>query len=219
MKESSFRGALRVLEEAIGLARSADAVSWLVYLSGAVPFLALVIYELTNIEQNPFAAEQVLVLAFVLAMLFFWMHICHAVFCARLYGIHSETEASLGTDFREALGVQAVVAGTKVWAWPIGLSLMIPHAAVTMFYQSSLIGSGLIGLGAGNWRAAVREAKQDAGYRPGEAAWLVVIVFLLRAILWMNLLVVLFSLPGFWKTLTGMETDITRWPVLLDNAT
>jgi hypothetical protein len=74
-------------------------------------------------------------------------------------------------------------------------------------------------LGAGNWRAAVREAKQDAGYRPGEAAWLVVIVFLLRAILWMNLLVVLFSLPGFWKALTGMETDITRWPVLLDNAT
>jgi Domain of unknown function (DUF4129) len=216
MKESSFRGALRLLEEAIALARSADAVTWLVYLSGAVPFLGLVLYEVTNIEQNPFASEQVLVLAFVLTILFFWMHICQAVFCARLYAIHSETESNLGSEFREATGVQAVVAGTKVWAWPIGLTLMIPHAAITMFYQSSLIGSGS---GVGNWRTALREAKQDAGYRPSEAVWLVIIVFLLRAILWMNLLVLLFSLPGLWKTLTGMETDITRWPELLDNAT
>jgi hypothetical protein len=216
MKESGFRGALRRLEEAIPLARSADAVTWLVYLSGVVPFLGLVLYELTSIEQNPFAAEQALFLAFVLAILFFWMHICQAIFCARLYAIHSEAESNLGREFREAVGVQAVVAGTKVWAWPIGLSLMIPHAAITMFYQSSLIGSGF---GTGNWRAAVRDAKQDAGYRPGEAIWLVVIVFLLRGIVWMNLLVLLFSLPELWKTLTGMETEITRWPELLDNAT
>ncbi|HEX4230947.1 MAG TPA: DUF4129 domain-containing protein [Bryobacteraceae bacterium] len=216
MKESGFRGALRLLEEAIALSRSADAVTWLAYLIGAVPFLGLVLYEVTNIEQNPFAADQVLVLAFVLAILFFWMHICQAVFCARLFAIHSERDRNLGREFREATNVQAVVAGTKVWAWPIGLTLMIPHAAITMFYQSSLIGSGS---GGGNWRAAVREAKQDASYRPGEAVWLVIIVFLLRAILWMNLLVLLFNLPGLWKTLTGMETDITRWPELLDNAT
>ena len=171
---------------------------------------------MTNLEQNPFAAEQVLPLAFALALLFLWLHICQAVFCARLYAIHTEEERNLAREFREAAAVQTVLAGTKVWAWPIGLSLLVPHAAVTMFYQSTLIGSGTVG---GNWRAAVQEAKQDARYRPGVTVWVIVIVFLLRAVLWVNLLALLFSMPGFWKTLTGMETEITRWPELLDNAT
>lgn len=216
MKESSFVSALRLLEEAIALARSADAVSWFVYLSGAVPFFGLLLYEVTNLEQNPFAAEQVLAVTFVLAVLFFWLHICQAVFCARLYAIHTEAERTLEREFRQAAAVQTVLVGTKVWAWPVGLSLLIPHATITMFYQSSLIGSGAA---EDNWRATVQEAKQDARYRPGVAVWMVVIVFLLRAVLWFNLVVLLFSLPGFWKTLTGMETEITRWPELLDNAT
>ena len=94
--------------------------------------------------------------------------------------------------------------------------MLIPHSTVTMFYQSSLIGSGEEGA---DWRATLREAKQDAAYRPSVAVWLVVIVFVLRAILWMNLLVLLFSLPGLLKTFTGVETEFTRWPELLDNAT
>jgi hypothetical protein len=176
----------------------------------------MLLYEITDVQQNPFAGEQVLALAFFLAVLFFWMHICQAVFCTRLYSIHSETESKLGQEFWQALRVQAVITGTKVWAWPIGLAVLIPHTTVTMFYQSSLIGSGEEGV---DWRATLREAKQDAVYRPGVAVWLVVIVFVLRAILWMNLLVLLFSLPELWKTFTGVETELTRWPELLDNAT
>lgn len=216
MKESNFRAALRLLEDAIALARSADAVSWLVYLSGIIPFFALVLYQMTSLEQSPFASEQVLALAFVLALLFLWMHVCQAVFCGRLYAIHTEDAVSLGRSFRQALTVQAVVAGTKVWAWPIGLSLLVPHAAITMFYQSSLIASGS---GVGDWRSTVRDAKQDASYRPGVAIWMLVVVFLLRCIVWINLVALLFSLPGFWKTLTGMESEITRWPELINNAT
>ena len=100
MKESSFRTALWLLEEAIAVARKADALSWLVYLGGVVPFFGVLLYEITNVQQNPFAGEQVLALAFVLAVLFFWMHICQAVFCTRLYSIHSETESKLGQAFQ-----------------------------------------------------------------------------------------------------------------------
>ena len=216
MKESGFRAALRLLEESIALARSADAVSWLVYLSGVTPFFAVVLYQVTSLEQNPFASEQVLAVAFLLTILFFWMHICQAIFCARLYGIHTEEQRGLAQSFRNALVVQTVIAGSKVWAWPIGLSLLVPYAPVTMFYQSSLIGSGS---GVSDWRSAIREAKHDASYRPVVAIWMLLVVFLLRIILWINLLALLFSLPGFWKTLTGMETEITRWPELMNNAT
>ena len=213
MTDSSFPAALRLLEDAIALVKQTDAASWFIYLIGVVPFFALLLYEITNVEQSPFAAEQILAVAVVLALLLLWMHICQAVFCARLYEIHGELEKNIRREFRDAAGVQAVIAGTKVWAWPIGVCLLIPHAAFTMFYQSSLIATG------DGWRQTVHEARQDAAYRASVGVWLVIVTFLLRTILWMNLVVLLFSMPGLWKMLTGMETDITRWPELLNNAT
>jgi Domain of unknown function (DUF4129) len=47
----------------------------------------------------------------------------------------------------------------------------------------------------------------------------VLLVFLLRAILWFNLLVLMLVVPSLWKTLTGFEGRLTRAPELLLNPT
>jgi hypothetical protein len=66
-------------------------------------------------------------------------------------------------------------------------------------------------------RDAVASAAVEAGARQGESYAFLVIVFLLRVALWANLLVLLLVLPALWHMFTGIDTPITRRPMLLLN--
>lgn len=224
MKESAFASAVRLIEDALVLAARMDSTAWLVYLSGVAPFFGLLLIAWTGLAQSPFALNRLPLAAFALAALYGWMHICQSVFCARLNAALTETGAPLRAAFAQAFALQPALASTKLIAWPGALALLIPHAAVTMFYQHSLIpaaaplGAGRLSAAPGNaWRPALAEARRDALYRPGQAIWMLLLILLLRAILWLNLFVLLISLPALWKTFTGQEGKLTRSPDLLFN--
>ncbi|MBV9762664.1 MAG: DUF4129 domain-containing protein [Acidobacteriaceae bacterium] len=213
MKESAFASAVRLLEDALVLAARMDSTSWLVYLSGVLPFFAFLLYEWTSLAQSPFALERLTVSAFLLAVLYCWLHVCQSVFCVRLNAALTETAAPLRASFAQALTLQPALAPTKLIAWPAALALLVPHAAATMFYQASLLPPA----SDASWRPALAEARRDALYRPGQAVWLLLLTLLLRIIVWVNLFVLLVSLPPLWKTFTGQEGKFTRSPDLLLN--
>lgn len=221
MKEGAFVSALRLIEDALDLVKRADALAWTIYLAGAVPFFALLLFEVTDLFQNPFVAEHFIFAALLLALLYFWLHISQSVFCARLYGTLVEQQGRFREQLIPSVKCQCVLAGSKLLIWPITLCLVIPHAAITMFYQHSLfVAQEHAQQQAGsNWRITVKEARYDAAYRQVQAICLLLLVFALRVLVWLNLFVLLFVIPSLWKTLTGMENNLTRNPQLLLNPT
>ncbi len=205
------------MEDALVLVKRADALAWLIYLAGVVPFFSILLFEITDLVQNPFAVEHLPTIALGLAVLYGWLHICQSVFCARIYGTLTEQDGQLGTQFAAALVCQSVLSGSKLVFWPVTLVLLVPHAVVTMFYQHSLLVPEEFS--SYGWRATMAESKKDAIFRQSQATWMLALVFLLRAVLWMNLFLLLFVLPSLWKTFTGVEGNVTRSPRVLMNPT
>ncbi len=217
MTEPAFTSAIRLLEDSLALAKRADATAWFVYLCGVVPFFGFLLFALTDFSQGPFAADHLVSYGFVLAVLFYWLHICQSVFCALLYGTLTENPCRMAGCFPAAFRTQVVVAGAKLLLWPIGLALLVPHSTVTSFFQHSLLAPD--GGRSGNWHQTVIIGKADTRYRPLVALWSLVIVLLLRGILWVNLLALMFVLPQLWKVFTGIEGTVTRAPEVLFNPT
>ncbi len=217
MKESGFTSALRLLEDALVLVKRTDSLAWLIYLAGVVPFFSVLLFEITDLVQNPFAVQRLLAIAFGLTLLYGWLHVCQSVFCARIYSTLTEQEDDLRAQFSEALVCQSVLSGSKLLLWPLTLVLFVPHPVVTMFYQHSLLVPAEFA--SGGWRATVTESKKDAVFQQPQAAWMLVLVLLLRALLWINLFLLLFVLPSLWKTFTGVEGNVTRSPAVLINPT
>ena len=216
MKESAFGSAVRLIEEALILIKRLDARAWLIYAAGIVPFFALLVFETTDLAQNPFAPERLPEIALALAVLYFWLHICQSLFCACLHATLTETAPALRAHFRPACAAQLAIAGSKLLLWPLAFSLVAPHAVVTMFYQHSLLPPVAA---HSNWREALAEARRDAVYRQPQAWWMLALVFVLRLVLFANLEVLLYMAPALWKTMTSREGMLTRSPALLDNPT
>ncbi|HTU46243.1 MAG TPA: hypothetical protein VMF91_14340 [Bryobacteraceae bacterium] len=213
MKESAFASAVRLIEDALGLARRADSTAWLVYVAGVVPFFGLLLFAMTDLVQNPFAVERLPVIALALALLYCWLHICQSVFCGGLKASLEGTKESLGAHFAQAVATQPTMAASKLILWPVTTVLLVPYPAVTMFYQHSLIPAPRFE----SLRGVIAEAKRDALYRQGQTIWMLLLVLLLRAILWINLFGLLVLAPALWKMLTGIEGKLTRAPGLLVN--
>jgi len=216
MKESSFASAVRLIEDALVLAKRADATAWLVYLAGVVPFFGFLLYEITDLAQNPFALDRLVGTAFVAAVLYCWLHIGQSVFCGCLRATLTETAPALRACFAEAAAAQPILAAGKLMIWPVTLLLVVPHPAVTMFFQHSLVPSASRPQGV---RSVMAESRRNALYRSWQAIWMLLLVLLLRAILWVNLFGLLVMAPALWKSFTGMEGRLTRSPDLLLNPT
>ena len=194
MKESSFGSAVHLIEDALGLVKRADSGTWLIYTAGVVPFFALLLFEVTDLAQNPFALANLAAVACALAVAYLWLHVCQSVFCGRVQAILTETHVSTSAQFAAAFAVQPVLAPAKLVMWPLALGILIPHPAVTTFFQHSLIPHHP-GTDFATVQSAILEAKRDAAYRRSQANWMLLLVFLLRIVLWFNLFALLLFAP------------------------
>ncbi len=215
MKQGAFIGGLGLIEGAVDVLRDVPAASWLLYFAGILPFFGLLLFEATDIYESPFAADRLLWIAMLLAITYVWMHFCQAALAGQLSFLVSRRVEKASPNLR-VLSVQAVLQSSKLLAWPVGLILMIPHNLVTMFYQHALCVSGEA---AGDLKAVVREAKQDAGYRRTEAAWFLALILILRALVWLNLLAFFLAALLLFHSFTGVENTMTRQPAVLFNPT
>jgi hypothetical protein len=215
MKQGGFIGALKLIEDAGDLLRDVPAQSWLVYFEGVVPFFGLFLFETTDIYESPFAVDRLLWITLLLAIGYVWMHFCQAAFATHLNFMVSQQVREPSPALR-VLSVQAILQSSKLLAWPIAAILMIPHSLVTMFYQHTLCQHGEA---AGDLRAVVREARHDAGYRPAEAVWFLILILILRALVWINFLAFFLAALLLFHSFTGIENTLTRQPAVLFNPT
>lgn len=215
MREAGLAAAFTLAEDAVTLARNASPFAWAIYLAGIVPFFGLLLFEISDIMQSPVALERLLPVSLALALGYVWMHACQAIYSRALYAQATDSEFAPGIPaILSSVAIQAAIQPLKLIAWPCALILLVPHGVVTMFFQHALLPGSAPGASA---RDVTREAAKQAKTRQSESCFFLAIVLLLRLILWANLLVLLFTLPALWHIFTGIDTAITRRPMVLLN--
>ncbi len=146
--------------------------------------------------------------ALALALLFAWMKLWQSLFMERVTAVLSltppprRTMAGLG----QTILVQSVVQPTGWLILPLAMVLTFPFAWVFAFYQHLSLTDGDPGE---DIRAAVNRAVRDSRIWPRQNHLLILIWTAFSAVVFLNILIGLFTLPYLLKTLFGFDTVFT----------
>ncbi len=197
------RGALQVLEESVELLRSQPAGTLAVYLLGAVPFNAGLLYFATDMARNPFAPERLPFESLLLAVLLVWKSVFQAVFAARMYSDLSLTEPP-PVPWLHVVAVQAAFQPLSLILLPIALLITLPFPASVAFFRS-------VGL-----FAALGDARPTAAASQNARLWLgqnsVILTFISLAalLLFANVVIAMVLLPQLGRSFLGIEGEFAR---------
>ena len=211
---TATRSGLEIVEEAIHLLRGAPLRVWALFLVGAAPFCLAFTYFIADMSRSAFAAEQLIITSFGLALTFAWKQCWQAVFAAELYSL---VEGSPLAWTRPRVWR---MASTQCAIQPVSL-LLLPLAAMTVFpFPAALGWFRNLTLYAGLGRdKPLRQARQYAGLWASQA-WAVVLLFVLLGLLmFVNYLAALAIVPQLMKSFFGVENSVTQYAAWVLNGT
>jgi LPXTG-motif cell wall-anchored protein len=202
LKKAQGRGAIDILEEAVGLVRGVSLDAYALYMAGAVPFVLGLLYFLADMTRNPFAMERLPAESLALALLYIWKNAFQSAFIARLYDQLSPSARPKGT-------VRSIILHAAIQ--PFGLILPLPW--LVAFFRNLTLFAGL------GRRDAMRAAFREAGKGSGQNWAMCAFVFLLAVLLFFNFLVMIAILPQLGRTFLGIEGDLARLGLRILNVT
>jgi hypothetical protein len=201
---------LELLEQAVALLRAVPSVAWNEYVLGAAPLLVVIVYSVARASVHPMAAEEIGVISALLTALFFWRSRCKIRFARAL---HAQLAATGDTenDAPRGLWGAASLQGTKLIIIPLSLLAVFPFAWSVAFY--------------GNLTALakrtnpIRESARMAGLWRRQNWVAIALVAVFAIIVFLNIAILLFTLPIMARTFSGYENEFTRNPAAMLNAT
>jgi hypothetical protein len=200
--------ALELIEEAIHLLRCAPPATLAVYYAGAVPFVLGFLFFWTDMSRNPFADGHLAETALGTAALFIWMKIWQVAFAERVRAQIAGGAPGPWT-LRDALRifiVQTVIQPTGLFLVPLALTVMVPSAWVCAFYQNVTAADAPR---SGDVRSVIRKAIAQTRLWPLQNHYLLGSMTLFGFCVFLNWLIVCFSVPRLIKMLFGIESVFT----------
>ena len=199
--------ALDLIEEAVALLRRAPAEALFLYLLGAIPFWLGLLYFLSDMSRNAYAAFHISESSLVVALLYVWMKCWQTVFCRRLRAILAEQPDEPWTAGR----ITRMVLAQAAWQpfgflfRPLAAVITVPYGWVVFFFQNlTVLGDGSVerSLGARAWR--------QARLWPRQAHAAVGVLWIFGFFVWINVVAVLGLAPFFLKMFFAIETAFSR---------
>lgn len=185
-----------ILEEAVGLLRSAPLGTTLTYLTGAVPLTLGFLFFLADMNRSPYASEHLPWASLGLALLYVWKNSWQAFFMAKLYRIVSPSET------KPASPLQAILVQSATQ--PLGLVVPLPFPWITAFFRNVALYSAL------GRPDALSAARRQAVYATRQNWGVLTIVALGGLLLFLNVLATIVALPQLGRSLLGIEGDLAR---------
>jgi len=206
-------GPVEMLEEAVHLLRGAPAAAIAAYLTGAVPFLAGLLFFLAEMSRSRSADADSFVEALGVAALFLWMSWWKAVFSGRL---RRRLEGSVEPAWTRSrvwgiLLVQASAQPLKLWLMPLAAVAILPAAPACAFFRNV---TALADGGHQRPGDALRQARRQAWLWQRQN-WIALAVFVaFTLVVFLNVAIALALLPQLVRMLTGYESEFARSGVL-----
>jgi hypothetical protein len=204
------RPPLELLEQAIALLRRTPASTLLTYYLGSVPFWLAVMYFVVDTSGSAFAGERLAASSLLVALLFIHMKCWHAVFGSRLREqLVGERQPWTWGRVGRLVATQAIWQPSGLLIRPMAYLATLPTAWASTFYQNlTLLGDGTLEQGA----SPARRAWSQTLLWPVQMHWLFAALILFGFFIWLNLSILLGSLPGLLKTFFGWDTMASRSP-------
>ncbi len=215
---SSSPTALDLVEQAVHLLRRTPPADFLVWLLGAGPFTAALLFFWAEMSRAPLAEHRLLGSAWGLAALYVWLKTCQAVFAARLLDRASagaETPWSISRWSRVLL-TQAVLQPAGLFLLPIALVLTVPFAWVFALFQNLGV---LADRSEGRPGSLLHRGWQQAVVWPGQNHALLSLLSVAWLVVSLNAGIALYTFPHLLKLLLGVESRLTLSPATVLNTT
>jgi len=208
-------GALQILEEAFHLLRSADVACFWTFYLGAVPFALGMLYFVADMSRSSLAQRDAAFVAVVMAALYFWMRYTQAKFCAGLWRTLSPGAAPAASRrdrfaslaalwLLQALHLPILVIGA-FFAIPLGWVIAAQQNLSVLALTQDHRGRPLRELLLKSIRFSHHEWAQNHA--------ILLIFFFISLFTWINIVATCVLVPGFGKSLFGVENIFTLNPI------
>ncbi len=208
--------ALDLIEEAVALLRRAPAAAHLAYYLGAIPFWLGLLYFLSDMSRDAYAASHLADWSLAVALLYVWKKTWQTLSAAKLRATLAGTPDTPWTT-RRVLRTIAEQAAIQPWGLllrPIAAVITLPFVWISAFYQNATI----LGDGTSDESTTARAIAQ-AKLWPGQAHTAISMLAVFTLFVWLNIAAALGAAPFVLKSLLGIETLYSRSGMAFLNTT
>lgn len=209
--------ALDLIEEAVALLRRAPASAHLAYYVGAVPFWLGLLYFVSDMGRDAYAASQLTDWSLGLALLYVWKKSWQTISAAKLRATLAGVPDEPWTAGRitRTVATQAAIQPWGLLLRPIAAVITLPFVWVSGFFQNATI----LGDGTPHSQSLANRCIAQAKLWPGQAHICVSLVLVFTIFVWVNIVVALGAMPSMLKMLFGIETVYSRSGMAFMNTT
>lgn len=209
---------LHTVEEATQLLRRCGAVAWAWWFAGSLPFAIGMLHFTSDMSRAATAAARLPESALMLALAYWWMKIAQAVFSdhllRRLRGEDSPPPLPLRGRLR-FITSQALIHCTSPWVLCLSLVAMLPFGWVYAAYHNVSILALDVFRKGGRTRDLIRTALIQSNYRQKQNHGLLMIMFVVAMVVWLNWYSGTLLVASLAKMFTGTENAISRNPFMM----
>ncbi len=202
------KSALRMIEEAVHLLRSAPGSLLAGYYLGGVPFVLGLMYFWADMSRSAKAGGHSAMAALGLASLYIWMKFWQTVFAHRL-----RTQMAGEPPYRWSLGriysvaaAQSLIQSTRFFVLPVAGVLLIPFGICYAFYQNV---TAHVEEDIQTVKSTYKWAWRQARLWPRQNHLLIGILWIFGVVIFLTLSFTAFIIPQLMKMLFGVESIFT----------
>jgi hypothetical protein len=202
------KSAIRIIEEAVHLLRTAPGVLLAGYYLGSVPFVLGLLYFWADMSRSAHANEYNAAAALGLAFLFVWMKFWQTVFARRIQAQISgdlQPRRSL-RQIASITATQSLIQATRFIVIPVAGLLVVPFGFCYAFYQNATAHAGE---DVQDVTLTCQWAWRQAKLWPRQNHLLIGIFWLLGLVIFLNLSLATLIIPQLMKSLLGVESIFT----------
>jgi hypothetical protein len=216
--QNSGKSVIELIEEATHVLRTAPVETLTTYYVGAVPFVLGFLYFWTDMSRSAFANEHLAEASLGTAVLFIWMKFCQALFAGRLRAqlAADEVPSCNLLEYCRILFAQAVIQPLGLFLIPLAVILAFPFGWVYAFYQNVTALASPVSAPISD---LVRKSWKQTLLSQGQNHLVLGISVLFGFCVFLNWIVVAFSIPRMFKLLFGVESVFTQSPMAMLNTT
>lgn len=209
--------ALDLIEEAVALLRRAPASAHLAYYVGAMPFWLGVLYFVSDMGRDAYAASQLTDWSLGLALLYLWKKTWQTVSAAKLRATLAGVPDAPWTPGRIArtVALQAAIQPWGLLLRAVAAVITLPFVWVSAFFQNATV----LGDGTPHSQSLASRCLTQAKLWPGQAHLAVSLVLVFTLFVWLNVTAALGAVPAMLKMLFGIESMYSRSGLAFMNTT
>jgi hypothetical protein len=200
--------AIRLIEEAVYILRSAPVALLSVYYAGSVPFVLALLYFWADMSRSASAFKYSTVAAFGLALAYAWMKLWHTLFA---YQVKARISGELPFPWSPGriasiAATQCLIQSTRFLVIPIASLMVIPFGHCYAFYQNAAVHDSPDGQ---KIRETCQWAWHQAALWPRQNHLLIGIYWLFGVAVLLNVSMTAVLIPQLLKSLLGIHTMFT----------